>query len=347
MKKVIVSCTRTYSILIESGVMANAGKLLKERFGSKRFCIITDENVGKIYLDKLSAILAEEELEFDSFVFPAGESHKTMDTVEEIMEFLAERHYTRNDMLIALGGGIVGDVTGFAAAVYQRGIEFIQIPTTVLAAVDSSVGGKTGVNLGGLKNQVGAFWQPSLVICDPESFETLPAVEYSSGMAEVVKYAAICDPLLAAMIEKGADISDIIFRCVSIKRDIVQRDERDTGERQLLNLGHTFGHAIEKVTCNAYTHGQAVAIGTVMAFKAAQKLGLCPFEDVERVSDLMASFDLPIRCDLSSDDLLSAMLNDKKRLGGEITLVLPRALGDCVLYSIKTEDLPQILDLAV
>ena len=347
MKTVTVSCTKTYDILIENGIMSKAGKLIKSQFGNKRFCIITDENVGKLYLEQISSVLAVEGLTFDSFVFPAGEKNKTISTVENIMTFLAERHYTRKDMLIALGGGIVGDVTGFAASIYQRGIEFVQIPTTVLSAVDSSVGGKTGVNLGGLKNQVGAFWQPSLVLCDPKSFETLPALEYSSGMAEVVKYAAICDPLLAGMLEKDADISEVIFRCVSIKRDIVQRDERDTGERQLLNLGHTFGHAIEKVSCNAYTHGQAVAIGTVMAFKVAETVTKCPAEDGKRVTELMTRFDLPINCEYAAEELLFAMQNDKKRAGDEITLVLPRSFGNCALYSVNVSELENILSLAI
>lgn len=347
MRTVIVKCTKTYDILIENGIMAKSGELIKAKFGSKRFCVITDENVGKLYLDKLSAILKEAGLNFDSFVFPAGEDHKNMSTVEDITAFLAEHHYTRSDILIALGGGIVGDVTGFSAAIYQRGIEFIQIPTTVLAAVDSSVGGKTGVNLGGLKNQIGAFWQPSLVICDPESFKTLPAVEYSSGMAEVVKYAAICRASLADMIASGADISDIICECVSIKRDVVERDERDTGERQLLNLGHTFGHAVEKATNHAFTHGQAVSIGTVMAFKAAEKMGMCSSADGKRVSELLAKFDLPLSCDCAFESLLSAMQSDKKRAGAEITLVLPRSLGECVLHTIEMSKLPEVLASAM
>ena len=235
----------------------------------------------------------------------------------------------------------------FGSTKVLRGIDFIQIPTTVLAAVDSSVGGKTGVNLRGLKNQVGAFWQPALVICDPCFFTTLPAIEYSSGMAEVVKYAAICRASLADMLESGADISDIIYECVSIKRDIVQRDERDTGERQLLNLGHTFGHAVEKVTSNAFSHGQAVAIGTVMAFRAAVKLGMCGESDLVRVSQLMSKFGLPISCDCSLEQMLSAMLNDKKRAGGTITFVLPRSLGDSVLHTVPISNISQIVSLAL
>ena len=343
MKKVRVECSGCYDILIGRGILKNAGELLGESFSGKRFCIITDDNVEKIYLDTLKASLAAYGFVADSFVFPHGEKHKTMATVEKIMELLAEKHYTRSDMLVALGGGIVGDVTGFAAAIYQRGIGFVQIPTTVLSAVDSSVGGKTGVNLGGLKNQVGAFWQPSLVICDPDTFASLPKTEYASGMAEVVKYAAICRASLGEKIENGTDIEEIIAECVSIKRDIVQRDERDTGERQLLNLGHTFGHAVEKTTDNAYGHGQAVAIGMMMAFRAATALGICPAGEIERLERLLKACSLPLDCPTSYDALLAAMQSDKKRAGSKITLVLPRSFGDTVLYKTDMTALADIL----
>lgn len=343
MKKVRVECSGCYDILIGRGLLGTAGELLAESFGGKRFCIITDDNVGKIYLEPLKNALATHGIAADSFVFAHGEKHKTMETVEKIMQLLADNHYTRSDMLIALGGGIVGDVTGFAAAIYQRGIGFVQIPTTVLSAVDSSVGGKTGVNLGGLKNQVGAFWQPSLVICDPDTFSTLPATEYASGMAEVVKYAAICRASLGEKIENGTDIEEIIAECVSIKRDIVQRDERDTGERQLLNLGHTFGHAVEKTTDNAYGHGQAVAIGMMMAFRAASSLGLCAAGEIERLERLLKVCSLPLSCEASYESLLAAMQSDKKRAGSKITLVLPRAFGDTVLYKTDMTALADIL----
>jgi len=347
MIRVNVSCSASYDILIENGLLSLTGELIASDFGGKRFCIITDDNVAPLYLDGLCASLDGQGVLCESLVFPHGEKHKTMQTVEQILAFLAEKRYTRSDMLIALGGGIVGDVTGFAAAIYQRGIGFLQIPTTVLAAVDSSVGGKTGVNLGGLKNQVGAFWQPSMVICDPQVFKTLPEKEYASGMAEVIKYAAICKAELAERIKDGEDVSQIIAECVSIKRDIVQRDERDTGERQLLNLGHTFGHAVEKATDNRFTHGQAVAIGTVMAFSAAESLGLCKKGEVERVKELCALYGLPIESGCSHADLLAAMQSDKKRVGGRITLALPRSFGDTVLYKTDMSALSDILKKAI
>ena len=347
MTKVEVSCSRNYDILIGSGLLSTVGDELEQRFNGRRVCIISDDNVAPIYMDPLKSSLSEHGIQSEGFVFHHGEKHKTMQTVEEIMLFLAEKRYTRSDMLIALGGGIVGDVTGFAAAIYQRGIEFVQIPTTLLAAVDSSVGGKTGVNLGGLKNQVGAFWQPSLVLCDTETFGTLPNAEYAAGMAEVIKYAAICRPELEAMLLSYADIESVIAECVSIKRDIVNKDERDTGVRQLLNLGHTFGHAVEKATDNAFNHGQAVAIGTVMAFRAAEKMGFCKDGEHERVIALCKKYSLPISGGCSAEALLDAMQSDKKRLGGKITLVLPRSFGDTVLYKTDMSALGGILSLAL
>lgn len=347
MKTVTVSVGGGYDILIEKGLLASASEIIAERFDGKRICVITDDNVAPIYLGNLLDSMKLNGISAESFVFAHGEKNKTMQTVEKILSFLADKHFSRADILVALGGGIVGDVTGFAAGIYQRGIEFIQIPTTVLAAVDSSVGGKTGVNLGGLKNQVGVFWQPSLVICDPEVFKTLPEDEYSSGMAEVIKYAAICKKELGAQLESGVDIDDVITQCVTVKRDIVERDERDTGERQLLNLGHTFGHAVEKATSNAYTHGQAVAIGMIMAFRSAEKLGICSKGESEMIKTLCTKYGLPTKNPCSYTDLLSAMQSDKKRMGGKITLVLPRSFGDTILYKTDMSALPEILEAAI
>lgn len=342
MKTINVSCSRSYEILIERGLLSRAGSVITERFPGRRYCIISDENVAALYLEQTVKSFPGGEKPL-SFVFTPGEAHKTLETVQRILEFLADRHFSRSDMLIALGGGITGDITGFAAAVYLRGMEFVQIPTTLLSAVDSSVGGKTGVNLGGLKNQVGAFWQPSLVISDPDTLNTLPQKEFACGMAEVIKYAAICDPGLGKQLSGDYDISDIISRCVSIKRDIVASDERDTGVRQKLNLGHTFGHAIEKVSDNAFSHGEAVAIGTVMAFRAAEKLGMCDDGETEKAIALFERFALPVSCELDRKMMFEAMKNDKKRAGGVISLVLPESFGSCVLRRMTYEELWEIL----
>lgn len=347
MKTLEVSCSRSYKVYIGNGILSRASDLIKENFPGKRVCVVSDENVARIYLDRFESELDASGVEHESFVFSPGEHNKTLSTVESILLFLNEKQFTRSDMLVALGGGITGDITGFAASVYLRGLEFVQIPTTLLAAVDSSVGGKTGVNLGGLKNQVGTFWQPSAVFCDPMTFDTLPKTEFSSGMAEVIKYAAICDPSLGARLCKECDMIDMIYDCVRIKRDIVSEDERDTGRRQLLNLGHTFGHGIEKASDNAYTHGQAVAIGTVMAFRAAEKMGICARGETEKAEALLRAYSLPTECDINPYNLLFAMQSDKKRAGESITLVLPRYFGDCILYRTGMESLPEILGCAV
>ncbi len=347
MKTLEVSCSRNYKIYIGNGIFSRSGDLIKENFPGKRVCVISDSNVAEIYLSRFYKILDLAGVSHESFVFSPGEHNKTLFTVENILSFLNEKRFTRSDMLVALGGGITGDITGFAASVYLRGLEFVQIPTTLLAAVDSSVGGKTGVNLGGLKNQVGTFWQPSAVFCDPMMFDTLPKTEFASGMAEVIKYAAICEPSLGARLCKECDMIDMIYECVRIKRDIVSEDERDTGKRQLLNLGHTFGHGIEKASDNAYTHGQAVAIGTVMAFRAAEKMGICVPGEAEKAKALLGAYSLPTECDLNPYNILFAMQSDKKRTGGKITLVLPRSFGDCILYRTDMDSLPEILGYAI
>lgn len=347
MKTLDVSCSRDYTIYIGSGLFSRAGHLIKEKFSGKKVCVVTDENVAELYLADFESELDAAGVTHESFVFSPGEHNKTLATVEQILCFLNEKSFTRSDILVALGGGITGDITGFAASVYLRGLEFVQIPTTLLAAVDSSVGGKTGVNLGGLKNQVGTFWQPSAVICDPILFDTLPKTELASGMAEVIKYAAICDPSLGAKLCKEYDMTEMIYECVKIKRDIVSNDERDTGRRQLLNLGHTFGHGIEKVSDNSYTHGQAVAIGTVMAFRAAEKMGICEEGEAEKAKLLLSAYSLPTECPFNPYNLLFAMQSDKKRAGEKITLVLPRSFGDCILYRTDMSALPEILGYAL
>lgn len=345
-RKVTINCSKTYEVLIEKGLINRAGELLFEKFGGKKACVITDDIVGGIYSERLSESLSKNNIEHMIFSFYHGESNKNLDTILKIQEFLAQNHFTRSDYIIALGGGIVGDVAGFAASIYLRGIEFVQIPTTVLSAVDSSAGGKTGVNLGGLKNQMGTFWQPSLVICDTEVFDTLPEAEYCGGMAEVIKYAAICDLQLGEILHIDFDIDEIIQRCIDIKGKIVEQDEHDNGNRQLLNLGHTFGHAIEKVSGNKISHGYAVAAGMVMAFKAAEMLGVCKKGELKTLLSLIRKFNLPDSFDFSVSDLSEAMLSDKKRFGQKINFVLPKKFGECILYGTEIENLEKILKMA-
>ncbi len=347
MREVIISVSVTYRALTGNGLLSELGERVFGNVGNRRYCVISDDNVAPIYMSRALESLSKAGLDACSYVFPSGEKHKTLETVAGILDFLAKEHFTRSDALIALGGGIVGDVTGFVSSVYQRGIRFVSVPTTVLSAVDSSVGGKTGVNLGGLKNQVGTFWQPSLVLCDPETFRTLPSEQFASGMAEVIKYAALFSEKFGDRLLSDFNTEDVIAECIEFKRRVVSEDERDTGVRQLLNLGHTFGHAVEKISDNYYCHGQAVDIGMVMAFKAAVKLGVCPAGETEKLTALLTKFGLPLTAGFSEKEMLDAMQSDKKRLGGRISLVLPHRFGECFLYETDMSQLPSIVAAAL
>ena len=344
LREIKVDCGSPYSVFIKRGLLSEAAERITASIRSERYLIVSDDNVYPIYGEALRCSLESRGATARSFVFGHGEERKTLRTVEEILSYLANGSFTRSDCLIALGGGIVGDVCGFAASVYMRGVRFVQIPTTLLAAVDSSVGGKTGVNLLGYKNQVGAFWQPSLVLCDPDTFNTLPEAEYRNGMAEVIKYAAICAPDLADMLR--GDVCGIIERCVAIKSDIVSRDERDTGERMLLNYGHTFGHAVEFVSNETVPHGMAVAIGMMSAACMAEKRGIAEKGTADITARILTEHGLPLSADgYSPKALYRAMLNDKKRADGMITLVLPERFGKCVLKKVTPEELGEFYQL--
>jgi len=339
-KEISVNCDRPYGVFIKKGLLSEAAERITGLLQAERYCIVSDDNVYPIYGEMLRKSLESKGVSVHFFVFAHGEEHKTLQTVGEIVEYLAQASFTRSDCLIALGGGIVGDVCGFAASVYMRGIRFVQIPTTLLAAVDSSVGGKTGVNLLGYKNQIGAFWQPSVVLCDPETFDTLPEAEFRNGMAEVIKYAAICAPELVDIL--NGDICEIIARCVGIKSDIVSRDERDTGERMLLNYGHTFGHAVECVSNETVPHGMAVAIGMMSAARMAERAGIAESGTADATARVLEAHGLPLSAEgYSSQAIYRAMLNDKKRADGGITLVLPQRFGKCVLKRMTVEELAE------
>lgn len=344
MREVKVNTGTPYGVLISRSIFDMCGSITAKSLGlSCRAVIITDKNVSNLYLWRVMKSFSSAGFSPVSYVFEGGEETKNMQTVEEILAFLEKNEITRSDLLVALGGGIVGDVCGFAASIYLRGVRFIQIPTTLLAAVDSSVGGKTGVNFGGLKNQIGTFCQPSLVICDPDTFDTLSDKIYADGMAEVIKYGVISAPDIIETLSGPFDICDIIARCVGIKADIVSRDERDNGVRQLLNYGHTVGHAIEKCSDYSVTHGSAVAIGMVVAARSAYAAGICEEDFTEELESLLSSHGLPSKTDIPDADLLSAIAHDKKRGGDNINLVLPKSLGDCRIYKLKLDSLGTFL----
>ena len=305
-----------------------------------RALILTDDHVAPLYADALSASLTAAGFVPEVYVVPHGEGSKSLGTLGALLEHLAEHKYTRTDAMFALGGGVVGDLCGFCASVYLRGIPFVQIPTTLLACVDSSVGGKTAVNLDAGKNLAGAFYQPRLVICDPDTLSSLPPEIFADGCAEVIKYGVINDRALFSMLEDGISPASeqIIARCVQNKRDVVEKDEFDTGLRQLLNLGHTVAHAIEKCSDFQISHGSAVAIGTVTIMRAAVAQGLCPAADLDALLSLTKQLGLPVSCDFGADELAKAALSDKKRAGGSITLVVPYAIGDSRLCKIPAAD---------
>lgn len=316
-------------ITIGNGAVNMAGSALAELTKGSRCAVITDSNVAPLHADKLCNILKNAGFSPVVYTIPAGEASKTLSTVSAIYAFLAKENFTRTDPLIALGGGVIGDITGFAAATYLRGVPSMQIPTSLLAQVDSSVGGKCGVDLPEGKNMVGAFHQPRRVLIDPDFLETLPEHFRSDGMAEVIKYGAIFDRALLTRIEEEKISTGVIAACVAHKRDVVLRDEFDHGDRMLLNFGHTVGHAVEAIgNYTAHTHGFAVAIGMVAAARLGESLGLTQPGCAEALSSLLASFSLPTELPYPQEEILAHMLNDKKMRSGKLHMILLRTLGD-------------------
>lgn len=342
---------RGYFVKIGRGLLELAGQEIKSCIGenkSFRAAVITDSVVAPLYLELLTKSLANVGIDSVAFVFPSGEESKNINTLSDILEFLASERITRSDILIALGGGVVGDITGFASGIYLRGLPFVQVPTTLLADVDSSVGGKTAIDLQNGKNLAGVFKQPEIVLCDTACLDTLSDEILADGVAEGIKTGIIADSQLFDIFKSGKireRAEDIIVGCVRIKGAIVAQDEHDTGKRQLLNLGHTIGHAIE--CCSNYTlpHGKAVAIGMIMIARAAYKMNICSkqvYDDIYNVIKLNA---LPTAIDFSVDELYNITQKDKKRFGARINLVVPREIGKCELMSVSLSELKEIIAL--
>lgn len=352
MKTISVNTGHPYQIHISRGLLSRIPELLSPVCGARRpkLAVITDDCVdllefsdGRRPSQMLVSALEDAGFAVCKFVFPNGEASKTLDTVRQVYAFLSEHEITRTDMIIAFGGGVVGDLAGFAAASWLRGVEFIQIPTTLLAMVDSSVGGKTGVDIPQGKNLVGAFWQPSLVVCDTDMLSLLPDETFADGMAEVIKYGAILDRELFEQLERGEDalagpgaLEGIIARCVNLKRQVVEDDERDKGNRQMLNFGHTFGHAVEKQSDFTITHGHGVAIGMAMMAHACERVGLAPAGTAARIEACCRAHGLPVETDIPIEVLCKHAMGDKKRAGGNLTLVTLRCIGQAALYPVET-----------
>lgn len=341
MRTVVINTNQSYKVLIGQNILKSTGKLIKEVISPCKAAVITDSTVDKLYSDTVIKSLKDEGYEVIKYVFKAGEDSKNLLVYTDILEFLAKNTLTRSDILVALGGGVTGDMAGFAAASYLRGIKFIGIPTTLLAAVDSSVGGKTAVNLNAGKNLVGAFHQPSLVICDTDTLKTLPDEYIKDGLAEIVKYGIICDKQLFDTMngDYKSNIEEIIERCVEIKNEIVSEDVFDKGKRQLLNLGHTFGHSIEKLSNFKTSHGHAVAIGMVMSARASEKMSLAESGITDKIINTLSKLGLPTSVSYTAKEIADISLNDKKRTGDTITFVIPEKIGHTKLIKIKTEDL--------
>lgn len=409
MIKITVSASRNYDVIMKRGVLAQAGAYINEAlrinepsahseltalskpqkdFANKistsdtKLCIVTDKTVDKLYGQEHQALwdsLLAAGFHVHKYVFPGGEKHKNMATIESLLNYLADNKFTRSDLLLALGGGITGDITGFTAASFLRGIAFVQVPTSLLAIVDSSVGGKTGVNLNAGKNLAGAFWQPSLVLFDPDVLSTLSCDLKLDGVAEAVKAGCIADRRILDMVQhyenagsglaksaaaggaaaatshnNGAaafptmlDDNDFLTNlaayAIEVKRQIVEADERENDLRQLLNFGHTIAHAIEKCSNYQISHGHAVATGMAMISAAAEKFGLTKEICHDTILNILRRFQFPLNCPYKAEALTEAALQDKKRRGETITLVIPESLGRCTLQSIPISDLRKFI----
>lgn len=349
-----INTSSPYKALVDRGLIDRAGELIKEYAGlnanASVAAVITDDAVGPLYADKLAASLSAVGFRPVIYTLPNGESSKNITSYTAVLNFLAEQRVTRSDFIVALGGGVIGDLAGFAAATFLRRIDFVQIPTTLLAAVDSSVGGKTGIDLEAGKNLAGAFYQPRLVICDMDCFDTLPEAVYTEGCAEIIKYGVLGDKELFKHLEKHSrefDREYVISRCIEMKRDIVCEDEFDTGLRQLLNLGHTLGHAVEKLSNFGMYHGMAVAVGMAVVARASAAQAVCSEETAERIVKVLQQFGLPTGCDYGIDELYKVMQSDKKRRGKDISIVVPTHIGACEIVKMPLDNMRSFMAMGL
>ena len=344
-----VKASKEYSVFIGGGLMSQAGEKIMGACGGETAALVTDDLVNELYGDTVDRSLRESGYSTVRFVFPHGEQSKNMETYVSILTALTGANLTRSDVLVALGGGVVGDLTGFAAATYLRGVPYAQIPSTLLSMVDSSVGGKTAVDLSTGKNQVGAFYQPDIVLCDTDALKTLPEGIFRDGCAEMIKHGVILSAKLFDMLKEPIMpiIDDVIAHNIIIKRDIIIADERDRGIRQILNFGHTLGHGIEKHSDYSITHGSAVAIGMVIASRGAFRMGLCDEGCHLDIVDAVRRFELPYSTDISPEALIEAAYFDKKRSGRCIKLILPEMIGKCVARSFSMNELETFVRLSM
>lgn len=351
MERIVVTLgERSYPITIASGLFNEPASFLPLKSG-EQVMLVTNETLAPLYLDKVRGVLEQAGVNVDSVILPDGEQYKSLAVLDTVFTALLQKPHGRDTTLVALGGGVVGDLTGFAAASYQRGVRFIQVPTTLLSQVDSSVGGKTAVNHPLGKNMIGAFYQPASVVVDLDCLKTLPPRELASGLAEVIKYGIILDGAFFNWLEENLDallrldgpaMAYCIRRCCELKAEVVAADERETGLRALLNLGHTFGHAIEaEMGYGNWLHGEAVAAGMVMAARTSERLGQFSSAETQRIITLLKRAGLPVNGprEMSAQAYLPHMLRDKKVLAGEMRLILPLAIGKSEVRSGVSHEL--------
>ena len=350
MTEIEVKASGSYKVVIGDNLLGKIGDYVKELLNPIKTVIVTDDVVDSLYSETVENSLKSSGFEVVNFVIENGEKSKNGQNFLKICEFLAENHITKSDLIIALGGGVVGDLAGFVSASYLRGIKFIQVPTTLLAAVDSSVGGKTAIDIESGKILVCAFYQPKLVLCDYSTLFTLKEEVFTDGCAEVIKYAVIGNKeLFNHLLENGKDfdLEYVISECVRMKRDIVEKDEFDSGERQKLNLGHTIGHSIELCSNFEISHGSAVAIGLAIISRASAKKGLCSENTAENIIEILKEFDLPTDSSFSAEELNKPALSDKKRSGNSLNLVIPYDIGDSRLLKSDVKDLITYIEAGI
>ncbi len=346
MRKIHVTASKGYDVIIGGNILEQIGSYAGKIRSNCKVAIISDSNVWTLYGRIVSNSLRNEGFTVLHYVFSAGEQSKNGVNYLQILSFLAEKQLTRSDLIIALGGGVAGDMAGFVAATYLRGVSYIQVPTTLLAMVDSSVGGKTAIDLPAGKNLAGAFYQPALVLADIEVLRTLPDDIFRDGCAEVIKYGVLYDRQLfdhLASVGLSFDRETVVARCVELKRNVVADDEFDNGSRQKLNLGHTIGHGVEVHSDFQISHGKAVAIGMAIITKAASKTGICHTDVYLRMTEVLGAFGLPTRTTFTAEQLFSASLSDKKRSGETVNLIVPREIGNCIIRPTPVEELESFI----
>lgn len=335
-----------YPIIIKDDFLGLIDAFKQADLNNKKVCIITDTNVEKLYLNEIKNLISKITQEVYTYVFEAGEHSKNLDVIKDFYKYFADNLFDRKTVIVALGGGVVGDMAGFAASTYMRGVTFVQIPTTLLSQVDSSVGGKVGVDFMGNKNMIGAFYQPALVYINVSTLNTLPKKEFSAGIAEAVKYGYIIEKDFLNLFEENKEriknlelsaLKELIYKSCKCKAFIVSKDEKENGLREILNFGHTFGHSVETLSNFELLHGECVSIGMVAGLYLSYKMGNIEKEDLENAINLLKYFDLPIKAEkFNSDDIYAQMLSDKKNRNNKIHLVLIKEMGNA--YTEKNLD---------